>query len=105
MGAQRNADTLTWTIGDVAPAELARVTYTAEVLSPLANGTRISNQASIDAQGFVEPFLTDDPSTPTADDPTVLVVTSAPILTVRKVATPVDGSVFRAGRRVRYDCG
>ena len=100
-GCATDTDTLTWTIGDVAPAELPKSPIQPKCSLHSQMG-RTSPIRPASMRKALSAFLTDNPSTPTADDPTVLVVTSAPILTVKKWLRRLDGSVFRAGRRVRY---
>ncbi len=67
------------------------LTFDALVAKPLANGTTILNQASINATGLATPQLTDDPALPGRADKTALVITSAADLTA-STKTFLDGT-------------
>ena len=68
-------------LATVSPGQTVQVTFTAQILSPLDDGTLIANQARANGTGFAQ-VLTDDPTTPAANDPTQLRVTSAADLSV-----------------------
>src|SRR5262249_35997998 len=61
------------------------ITFKVRVASPLANGTVISNQGTITANGPLS-LVTDDPSTGAAGDATQRPVVSAPELSATKTA-------------------
>jgi len=77
--------TVTWVIGDLAVGETKRVTLTLALSDEAEPGSRLSNQASLSGLGVERSILSDDPTTATERDPTVVLVTSeGPILSVTK---------------------
>ncbi|MEZ4467484.1 MAG: hypothetical protein R3F43_24335 [bacterium] len=99
-GAQVAGQRLTWALGAVPPGDARQFTVTARIVLPLADGTIVANQAEISAPGFAAPFLTDDPATPAADDPTSFRVTAAPVLALTKALT--TPAPIQPGARVEY---
>ena len=77
---------------------------TVRILSPLANGTVISNQATVTGAGAASPFVTDDPTTDAVDDATEFTVTSAPrFIGSTKSVEDIDGDgVFEPGDEILY---
>lgn len=75
--------TITWTVPVVglSPGGDVLLRFHAGVKTPLANGTAILNQGRLSGAGVTVPLLSDDPATPAKDDPTKLVVVSAPNFT------------------------
>lgn len=73
------------TLASLAIGAQVQLTFTAQIRSPLANGTTISNQASVRAANVTTPVLSDDPGTTQPNDPTVITVKSSanPIITKR----------------------
>ncbi len=67
-------------LASLAPGQTVTLTFEADIVLPLANGTTISNQGLISSQEIPGPIGTDDPSTPAPNDPTLIVVESAPDL-------------------------
>jgi len=102
-GQVRFDATTTPALASVAPGASVVLTFVVDVVSPLANGTLVPNQAS--AESPVAPtVLSDDPSTGAPLDPTVLAIVSRPLLdTLSKAVVDLDGDgVFEPGDRVRY---
>ncbi len=109
-GGRFAAPQVTWdrqstpALASVAPGQTVVLRLTAALSSPLTNGLEVFNQARITAEGFVNPVVTDDPSTDALDDPTLLTVTSAPTLTAStKAVRDLDGDgFFEPGDVVEY---
>ncbi|MGH3370422.1 MAG: hypothetical protein ACRDPR_10495, partial [Nocardioidaceae bacterium] len=76
---------------DLAPGESVTVTYDVQVNSPLANGTVVSNLATLSADNH--PDLSDE-ATHTVD--------SAAVMKVEVTATPVAGSDVKSGQTIVY---
>jgi uncharacterized repeat protein (TIGR01451 family) len=92
-------------LGTIAPGAKARIGYRVTVNSPLPAGvSRVSNQGT--TSGNFPPDRTDDPRTPTPDDPTVVPVTNLPLLDLTKRDTlllDADGNgAASAGDTLRY---
>ena len=73
--------TISWTVPQLGltPAGDLTLRFNARIVTPLKNGTVISNQADITVAGGVT-VKTDDPATPAVDDATRLTVVSKPDL-------------------------
>ena len=69
--------------------------FSAQMVSPLTNGTEIANQAT--AQVGAASYLTDDPATAAVDDPTKVSVVSKPDLS--GMTKTVSGARRPRGRR------
>jgi uncharacterized repeat protein (TIGR01451 family) len=70
--------TLRWTLASLSPGASSTLRFSAQIVSPLANATVISNQAFISADQVPAPGTpTDDPTTAIVDDPTNVTVSSA----------------------------
>lgn len=97
--------TITWRVRTLNVGETLDIGFAADIVTPLANGTQIANQGLIQSPDFGSDVPTDDPATAADDDPTVIVVTSAPrYSTSTKVAIDEDGDgFFEPGDAVRYD--
>lgn len=83
------------------------LTFTARIAVNTPDGTRCQNQAAILSPATPAPTLTDDPSTPAPNDPTVIVVVSKPVLSasVKTVALANDvagNGKYNPGDRVRW---
>src|SRR5213075_85478 len=92
-----------WTNPSLAATASMSVSFTAQVVTPLANGTTIPNQASIGALEPTASAVSDDPSTATLDDPTIVTITSAPNLsTTAKTVLDVNGAPVRPGDALEY---
>jgi len=89
--------TITWTIPSVPAFTAVTVTFTANVSTPLDDGTSIANQGTLSCPGCGAVVLTDDPATAASDDPTVVVVGSSPVLSVRKTVVDDDGGLVDPG--------
>ncbi len=75
----------------------------ARVRAGTEDGTSIANQGALSARDVAGPVLTDDPSTPAADDATVVVV-RAPVLTFEKTLVDLSGGApLRPGDQLRYE--
>ncbi|MEW5851380.1 MAG: isopeptide-forming domain-containing fimbrial protein [Myxococcota bacterium] len=83
-GGTQSGNLLTWNLASVSPGNTpTTVTFTARVLPTVGNGTTVSNQASVAGQGITA-VLSDDPSTPAANDATTFRVVATPRLAVTK---------------------
>jgi fimbrial isopeptide formation D2 family protein/uncharacterized repeat protein (TIGR01451 family) len=71
-----SAGVLTATIGTVAAATTVTIRFDYALRAPLADGTSVSNQAALTASDGYGDLVSDDPSTPAANDPTVRTVAS-----------------------------
>lgn len=95
--------TITWTRASLAVGESWSVAFTAQLVTPLANGTTIPNQASIDSAEPAPAALSDNPATGAVDDPTTITVVSAPNLSnATKVVADLDGAPYEPGDTVEY---
>jgi uncharacterized repeat protein (TIGR01451 family) len=94
-------DPLTVAIGTLGADPNVVITFQVRVDNPLADGTVISNQATITADGPLS-LPTDDPSTGAADDPTSRTVVAAPVLNATKVAADDNGGSLLQGETVTY---
>ena len=94
----------TGALAAVAPGESVDLQATVRIVAPLANGTLITNQASISADGAAAPFVSDDPTTDAIDDATDFSVTSAARFSAStKTVEDIDGDgVFEPGDEVLY---
>jgi len=89
---------------------IATITFDVIINDDLVNGTIISNQAFVTAEGAGSPAIpetpSDDPSTPTLNDPTIDVVGNQPLLNVQKtVLIQIDNStpnILDPGDIIRY---
>jgi uncharacterized repeat protein (TIGR01451 family) len=91
-----------WTLGDIAALTNKIVTIDVLVQKPLDDGTTVDNQATLRATNIPLPALTDDPSTTVANDPTRLVLKSAPKLSSTKTVTDLNGGRIEPTDIVRY---
>ncbi|MCK5799545.1 MAG: DUF11 domain-containing protein, partial [Deltaproteobacteria bacterium] len=93
---------LTWSLATVGAKSSRQVRFDATVVLPLDDGTLISNQARIVAQGLGV-VMTDDPSTPADDDPTVVKVYALPrFSTSTKSIKDENGGKVEPGDRLLY---
>jgi hypothetical protein len=87
-------DTLTWNVGTLPAGQSVTITFEVVVDNPFMGAMpQVSNQGTVMADGGIS-VLTDDPSEPGMNDPTVTGVTVPPDLFVRdaSVAEPASGS-------------
>jgi uncharacterized repeat protein (TIGR01451 family) len=102
-GGTLSGSTITWNVGSLTPGQQAVVRFEADVVTPLVNGTQISNQAFVGAAQLPVPVPSDDPKTTTPDDPTVVTVTSsADLSTTQKTVVDVNGGVPQPGDQLSY---
>lgn len=95
--------TITWSVASLAIGETFNASFTAVVVSPLANGTVIDNQATIDSVEASPAEVSDDPATVAGNDPTRVTVVSAPNLAAaQKSVVDLDGGTFEPGDIVEY---
>jgi len=95
--------TLRWNLGAVAPGITRTMRFNAQIRSPLPNGTPIDNQGYVTADQIAAPGTrTDDPTTALPDDPTRVVVTSAPNLEAQKAVVDENGGDAQPGDLLRY---
>lgn len=106
-----NTRTLTWDsqgspeLASVSPDPNAvvRLRFLADVVTPLDNGTVISNQAQIIGGGLAEVALTDDPRTVDFPDATSFpVISAADFSTSTKEVLPQPDGAANPGDTVRY---
>jgi uncharacterized repeat protein (TIGR01451 family) len=110
-GGQFNAPTRTisWTsaltssLKSLGVGQSETLTISAVVATPLDNGTEVANQAQISATGLTQTVPSDDPSTPTIDDATTLVVVaSADLMASAKTVTDFNGGDIEPGDQLGY---
>ncbi|MCC6998242.1 MAG: DUF11 domain-containing protein [Deltaproteobacteria bacterium] len=94
--------TVTWNVGDLSPGMPRVLHFRARLVTPLANGTVVSNQATVNRTGGMA-VLSDDPATPAPADPTRFTVVAAPNLGAsEKTAAGAMGGVVVPGATVTY---
>ncbi len=89
----------------IAPgaANAVELVFSATLVTPIANGTVVANQASVQPAGFAA-VLSDDPDLPGSSDVTTFAVVSQASLTVQKgVVDLTPATPFQPGEQVRYD--
>ena len=92
-----------WNLGDIAAGETRQLNFTADIVQPLDNGTRIRNQGVVFATNLAGGTPTDDPTTPTPDDFTIITVRSVPsFVGSTKTVQDLNGGDFEPGDLVRY---
>ena len=101
-GGTLSGGVITWSLGAMTPGQQRVVRFTATIVTPLVNGTLISNQASANATQLSTAVLSDDPATSALDDPTVVTVTSAANLGATKAVTDLNGGVPQPGDTLSY---
>lgn len=99
--------TTTPALEQVLPAAPVELSFTARIAPNAPDGTRCQNQATVLSPSTPAPSLTDDPSTPAPNDPTVIVVVSKPVLSASTKRVELIDDVERNGRynpgdRIRY---
>ncbi|MBW1809843.1 MAG: DUF11 domain-containing protein [Deltaproteobacteria bacterium] len=110
QGGQVVGNTITWSSATtpelvrLMPSTPVVLSFTADLVVPLADQTLVCNQGSISGSGFIGPVVTDDPGVGGLLDPTCLTVRSYPVLSEStKIAMDIDGDGhFNPGDRVRY---
>jgi uncharacterized repeat protein (TIGR01451 family) len=109
VGGQVNGNDVTFTgagvpeLGLVRPGDVIPLVVQTLVVSPLDNGTSIAAQAAISADGLLNPFVSDDPSTAAPSDPTVVTVVSAAALDgFAKTFVDENGGEVEPGDIVQY---
>ncbi len=99
---------VSWLIEEVVPSSEGGVTLdlVTAVVSPLDDGTVLSNQAVANAPDLPSPSYTGDPRTPASGDITEVMVESEPLLALTKSAGNLDGGPgpgqAEPGDRIRY---
>ncbi len=88
-------------LASLAPNATTTVTFTAQIRAPLPNSTVISNQARINGGNFTE-ILSDDPATPTPNDPTRLTIQSQALATFTKEVRDANGGDVVPGDILTY---
>ena len=82
----------------VGSANAVTLTFTAQVASPVNNGTQICNQGLVGSDEVTLPQQTGNPATPVQGDPTCVTVFSAPDLSgATKTVTDGNGAPTRPG--------
>ena len=101
-GGRLEGGEVRWDVAALAPGEEVVLRFRATLVSPLADGTVVSNQATLRATSL-DPVLSDDPSTDAFDDATLFSVTSAPELgETTKTVVDENGGVVRPGDVLAY---
>ncbi|MCK5689539.1 DUF11 domain-containing protein, partial [Myxococcota bacterium] len=102
--------TITWNrtsdarLSDIAPgaANTVELVFSAQINTPLLNGTVITNQATVTPAGFAS-VLSDDPDLGGTSDPTSFSVTSQATLTFTKSVEDLStGTPYSPGDTIRY---
>jgi len=88
-------------LASVAPNTAVTVRILATIVLPLDNGVTISN-VTTGVADTLTPVPSDDPNTPAALDPTVITITSAPVLAATKSVQDLNGGSFVPGDAVRF---
>jgi uncharacterized repeat protein (TIGR01451 family) len=84
-------------VGTIASGATATITFRVDVDNPLAAGvTQLVNQGIV-TSNEVPPIKTNDPNTPTPDDPTVTPLTAAPVLSADKAVAIVNDTLPSGG--------
>jgi len=89
-------------LASVAPGDDLPVVIRGRLAFPLADGTVVSWQARVLADGVVFPFVSDDPSTATASDATQVVVESDADLTIAKTFIDLNDGQVEPGDVIQY---
>jgi uncharacterized repeat protein (TIGR01451 family) len=86
-----------------SPNETLTVELTAQLVPVIADGTIVLDQAHVMVAG-VQLMLSDDPAIGGTQDPTPVVIDSAPVMRVLKTSQDLTGepNVLRAGDTLRY---
>lgn len=108
QGGTLSGGTITWnraglaSLGSIAPNASVTLTFTARVRPGTADGTLISNQATLRTPGLPQPAQTDDPNTPTRGDATVVRVSARPTLAMTKTVRDNNGGNAEPGDTLTY---
>lgn len=90
LGIVESEDPLRVAVGEIAGGERAEVTFRVVIDYPIATGVReVSNQGKVTSHELAE-LKTNDPEVGGAENPTVTVVSAAPVLRVEKTDLLVD---------------
>lgn len=105
-GGTLSGTTVTWSLGGLVVGSSFAVHFTGRVKALTANGTVISNQASVTSTEIPLAQPSDDPSTGAAHDPTLVTVNAKPDLSTSTKAVAVQSQVapgvLRPGDSLRY---
>lgn len=96
-----NTRLVTWSTGDLAPGGSQTLSLTAMIGDRLTVGETVSNQATVSAMN-ASPSLSDEPSTPTPNDPTTFEVAPPRELTLSKTFLDVNGPPLKPGDLVEF---
>lgn len=109
-GGQLQGRTVTWSpsstpaLAALQPGQALSLRVTVALNTPLDNGLLIANQGIMQVADAINPFVTDDPSSPERGDPTLLTVVSAPDLSAfSKSVVDDNGGDFEPGDLLRYE--
>ncbi|MEL6544358.1 MAG: hypothetical protein AAFQ82_07015, partial [Myxococcota bacterium] len=92
-----------WNLDELTPGETVPLRLDVRVRPGASNGTQISNQASLSAAGLNREVLTDDPTLPGDEDPTVATVSASPLLNGTVLfAEDLNGGSVQPGDTIRY---
>ncbi|OIP28771.1 MAG: hypothetical protein AUK47_29115 [Deltaproteobacteria bacterium CG2_30_63_29] len=102
-GGAVSGGSVRWTLPLLRAGEQTTLTFEGQIVTPIADGTVVQNQANITSPQSLTPTPTDDPSTPALDDPTNFTVTSKPNFDgASKVFTDVNAGSIEAGDVIEY---
>ena len=100
------SETSTPALASMAPGATITLGMRARIKPLTRNNTQVTEQAQINATELLQPAVSNDPATPVADDPTIIIIHSAPDLRATtkavKNTSRADGT-YRPGDRVEYD--
>jgi uncharacterized repeat protein (TIGR01451 family) len=85
-----------------APGDSITLVFEADIITPLADGTLVNNQAGITAVEVGTPVVSDDPTTPGPPDSTDFIVESQAELALTKTFLDLDGGALLPGDRVEF---
>ncbi|MBN2693584.1 DUF11 domain-containing protein [bacterium] len=96
-------NTVTWIIPSLSANGTTTVVANGTIKKPLLNGLQIQNQGTISISGYQE--LTDDQSTPTINDPTVITISSQSNYSATKKSYIDEngGRYIQPGEIVKYE--
>jgi uncharacterized repeat protein (TIGR01451 family) len=100
--AQFDGSVISATIGALAPNTTVRVTFQVRINAGTADGTVISNQGLVDADGVPSEATDDDGNDDDGDEPTRLVVGNLPLLRATKQVFDLNGGTVQAGDDLLY---
>jgi uncharacterized repeat protein (TIGR01451 family) len=89
-------------LASIAPGASVTLTFDAQLLGVLPNGTVVANQARTTSDQVTVAVLSDDPTTAAANDPTKFSVTSQAVLAMKKTFVDDNAGALLPGDTVTY---